>query len=188
MQLSFVPVEQTEQAFPRESRPQHRFDRRNQVVAVRETDLNFVAGKPHVDIEKSPGVFEATPVKTGLDGLTVEIALEGVSEGTTLRQLGPARPRGRPGKWWCLKKQTAHENGCRIRRPLLRRSPCVTSRSTPPSPPLQRPLPAEVEDLLVLNDTNSDNVYVNIRGDLLNLRLSLPESAIAGEAVYCLPN
>lgn len=95
-------VEQTEQAFLRAGISANAnivLDRRNQVVAVRETDLNFVAGKPHVDIEKSPGVFEATPVKTGLsDGLTVEI-LEGVSEGTTLRQLGPARPRGRPGKW-----------------------------------------------------------------------------------------
>ena len=95
-------VEQTNEAFLRAGISANAnivLDRRNQVVAVRETDLNFVAGKAHVDVETSPGVFEPTPVKTGLsDGLTVEI-VDGVREGLVIRQLGPPRPMGRPSKW-----------------------------------------------------------------------------------------
>ena len=64
-------------------------EQRNQVIAIRESDLVFEQGQPYVDIETSPGVFARQAVDVGIsDGLTIEI-VSGLDEGTSIQQHGP---------------------------------------------------------------------------------------------------
>ena len=63
------------------------------MLAVRESDLLFEQGKPVLEVETSPGVFEKQPLETGIsDGITIEI-LTGIEEDTVFRQQGPSRRR-----------------------------------------------------------------------------------------------
>ena len=55
------------------------FERREKVMAIRESLLRFKNGKAYVEIEKAPQVFEKRAVEIGLsDGINVEI-LSGIS-------------------------------------------------------------------------------------------------------------
>lgn len=66
-------------------------EQRDQVLAVRESDLLFEQGKPVLEVETSPEVFEKQPLETGIsDGITIEV-LSGVEEDTVFRQQGPSR-------------------------------------------------------------------------------------------------
>lgn len=54
-------------------------ERRDQVLALDESLLQFEKGEPYVEVEKAPGVFERRDVKLGLsDGLRVEL-LDGLA-------------------------------------------------------------------------------------------------------------
>ena len=60
-------------------------DKREDVLAISETLLQFKDGKPFVEVEKEPGIFESRAITTGLsDGLRVEI-LSGLTECDKIR-------------------------------------------------------------------------------------------------------
>jgi HlyD family secretion protein len=66
-------------------------DRRDAVLAVDESALEFEDGKPFVEVQVGPGRFEKRPLKVGLsDGLKIEV-VEGLSGGEKVKV-----PRG-PG-------------------------------------------------------------------------------------------
>jgi HlyD family secretion protein len=71
-------------------------DRREQVLAVRESTLAFERGKPYVEVEVAPQVFERREVTLGLsDGIHIEV-LSGIDAGVVLKQQGlrGGGPRG----------------------------------------------------------------------------------------------
>jgi HlyD family secretion protein len=71
-------------------------ERRNDVLAVRESLVQFDKGKPYVEVETAPQVFARKDVKLGLsDGLNVQV-LEGVSPGDRIKQNGVG-PDGKNG-------------------------------------------------------------------------------------------
>lgn len=71
-------------------------ERRDDVLAIRESLVQFDRGKPYVEVETAPQVFERRKVKLGLsDGLNVEV-LEGVSRTDKIKQNGVG-PDGRDG-------------------------------------------------------------------------------------------
>lgn len=66
-------------------------DRRNDVLAIQESWLQFEDGVPHVEVETSPQMFERREVETGLsDGIQIEI-LSGLSEGDNIKDPNSAK-------------------------------------------------------------------------------------------------
>ncbi|MEM6787243.1 MAG: efflux RND transporter periplasmic adaptor subunit [Myxococcota bacterium] len=64
--------------------------RREQVLSVKESLLQFDGDQAYVDVEVAPGVFERRDVQLGVsDGIDIEI-LEGVAPDATIRKPGPA--------------------------------------------------------------------------------------------------
>ncbi len=60
-------------------------DRRDDVLAIQESWLQFDDGKPHVEVETGPQVFERREVETGLsDGIQIEI-VNGLDEGVNIK-------------------------------------------------------------------------------------------------------
>ena len=60
-------------------------DRKANVVSINERLLSFDDGKPFVEVESAPGVFERRDVKLGLsNGIYVEV-LEGLAEGAAIK-------------------------------------------------------------------------------------------------------
>lgn len=75
-------------------------DRRQQVLAINESLLQFENGEPYVEVEVGPQVFERRPVQVGLsDGIHIEV-LGGVDQDTEIKKPLPGAdpsPRGRRG-------------------------------------------------------------------------------------------
>jgi HlyD family secretion protein len=71
-------------------------DRRDQVLTIGENLLEFEGGKPVVDVQTAPGVFERRAVRLGLsDGIRAEV-LDGVTREDALKvphSNAPARAR-----------------------------------------------------------------------------------------------
>lgn len=69
-------------------------DKRDDVLSIPETHLQFKDGKPSVDVEKGPGVFESRQIETGLsDGIRIEV-VSGLTEKDKIRM----PPKVIPGK------------------------------------------------------------------------------------------
>ena len=70
-------------------------DRRDKVLAINESLLQFEDEKPFVEVETAPQKFEKREIKTGLsDGIVIEI-VSGIAETDKLKgQPAPARSKG----------------------------------------------------------------------------------------------
>jgi HlyD family secretion protein len=74
-------------------------DRRDQVLALRESLVQFDKGKPFVEIETGPQIFTKRPVRLGLsDGVNVEV-LEGLTPKDKVKSGdGSGEQKGGPGQ------------------------------------------------------------------------------------------
>lgn len=69
-------------------------DRRQQVLALNESLLQFEAGKPYVEVETAPQKFERRSIVTGLsDGIQIEI-VSGLSAKDKVKAQAAVRPSG----------------------------------------------------------------------------------------------
>ncbi|SDL36542.1 HlyD family secretion protein [Catalinimonas alkaloidigena] len=62
-------------------------DKRDKVLAIKESNLQFDNGKPFVEVMTAPQQFEKRPVKVGLsDGINIEV-VSGIDEATPVKKL-----------------------------------------------------------------------------------------------------
>jgi HlyD family secretion protein len=72
-------------------------DRRDQVLALDESLLQFEDGKAYVEVETAPQKFEKRPVETGLsDGIVIEV-VKGVGEKDRIKDVNAPRPEATKG-------------------------------------------------------------------------------------------
>ena len=73
-------------------------DRRENVLAINESNLIFKRGKAHVEVETAEQVFELREIKTGLsDGINIEI-ISGLSESDKVKKPVTAEPEQKRGE------------------------------------------------------------------------------------------